>query len=58
MKKILLAVALCFVAQAALGFTIATGPSDGTYIQVAQDIKNLVAKDGKVATEARLNRLS
>jgi TRAP transporter TAXI family solute receptor len=46
MKKILLAVALCFFAQAALGFTIATGPSDGTYIQVAQDIKNLVAKDG------------
>jgi TRAP transporter TAXI family solute receptor len=46
MKKLLLAVVLSFYAQAAWAFTMATGPSDGTYFQIAQDIKNLVAKDG------------
>jgi TRAP transporter TAXI family solute receptor len=46
MKKILLAAVLSLFAQAASAFTIATGPSDGTYFQIAQDIKNLAAKDG------------
>ncbi|MET0502482.1 MAG: TAXI family TRAP transporter solute-binding subunit [Candidatus Binatia bacterium] len=46
MKTILLAVVLCLYPQAAFAFTIATGLSDGSYFQIAQDIKNLVAKDG------------
>jgi TRAP transporter TAXI family solute receptor len=46
MKKILLAVVLSLLAEAASAFTIATGPGNGTYFQIAQDIKNLVAKDG------------
>lgn len=46
MKKIFLAVVLSLFAQAAFGFTIATGPNDGTYFQIAQDIKNVAAKDG------------
>jgi uncharacterized protein len=46
MTKILLVAVLSLFAQAAFAFTIATGPSDGTYFQIAQDIKNLVAKDG------------
>lgn len=46
MKKILLAAVLSLFAQAAFAFTIATGPNDGSYFQIAQDIKNLVAKDG------------
>lgn len=46
MKKICLALVLSLFAQAASAFTIATGPSEGTYFQIAQDIKNLVAKDG------------
>ena len=46
MKKLFLALVLSFYAQAASAFTMATGPSDGTYFQIAQDIKNLVAKDG------------
>ena len=46
MKKILLAAILSLFAQAAFAFTIATGPNDGSYFQIAQDIKNVVAKDG------------
>lgn len=46
MKKILLTIVLCLFAQAVWAFTIATGPSDGTYFQIAQDIKNLATKDG------------
>src|SRR5262245_15802303 len=46
MKKFFAAVVLTLLAQAAFAFTIATGPNDGTYIQVAQDIKNVAAKDG------------
>jgi TRAP transporter TAXI family solute receptor len=33
-------------AQAALSATIATGPNDGSYFQIAQDIKNVAGKDG------------
>lgn len=47
MKRIVIALLVCLCASTrALGFTIATGPSDGTYYQVAQDIKNVAAKDG------------
>jgi TRAP transporter TAXI family solute receptor len=46
MKPILFAMVICLYAQTTFGFTIATGPTGGTYIQIAQDIKNLVATDG------------
>lgn len=46
MKKLFVALVLSLSAQVAWAFTMATGPSDGTYFQVAQDIKNLAAKDG------------
>ena len=46
MKAILLAIIACLYVPAAFAFTIATGLSDGSYFQIAQDIKNLVAKDG------------
>jgi TRAP transporter TAXI family solute receptor len=42
----LLALVLCFYAPAAWALTIATGPSDGSYFQIAQDIKNVAGKDG------------
>jgi TRAP transporter TAXI family solute receptor len=46
MKKLFLALVLSLSAQVAWAFTMATGPSDGTYFQVAQDIKNLATRDG------------
>jgi TRAP transporter TAXI family solute receptor len=46
MRKILLALLLCFYASTAWALTIATGPSDGSYFQIAQDIKNVAGKDG------------
>jgi len=46
MKKIFLALVLSLYAQAASAFTIATGPSDGSYFQIAQDIKNVAGKEG------------
>lgn len=46
MKKLIFVLLLSLGAQAASAFTIATGPSDGTYFQIAQDIKNVAAKDG------------
>lgn len=46
MKKLFVAIILALFAQAAFAFTIATGPSDGTYIQIAQDIKKVAEKDG------------
>jgi uncharacterized protein len=45
MKKIFLALVLSLFAQAASAFTIATGPSDGSYFQIAQDIKNVAGKE-------------
>ena len=45
MKKIVLALVLCLLAQAAWAFTIATGPNDGSYFQIAQDIKNVAGKE-------------
>ena len=45
MKQIAVLVAMLWV-QISWAFTIATGPSDGTYFQIAQDIKNVAQKDG------------
>jgi TRAP transporter TAXI family solute receptor len=46
MKNVILALVLSFSAQLAWAFTMATGPTEGTYFQIGQDIKNLAAKDG------------
>ena len=46
MKRILLVLILSFYAHVAWALTIATGPSDGSYFQIAQDIKNVVGKEG------------
>jgi TRAP transporter TAXI family solute receptor len=46
MKRIFLALIISLCAQTASALTIATGPSDGSYFQVAQDIKNVVGKEG------------
>src|SRR5262245_13272682 len=46
MKVKLLVIVVCLYARAVFGFTIASGPEGGSYFQIAQDIKNLVAKDG------------
>ena len=46
MKRILLALVISFHAHLAWAITIATGPSGGSYFQVAQDIKNIATKDG------------
>ena len=61
MKKILLALVLSFYAPTAWALTIATGPSDGSYFQIAQDIKNVAGKDGidlqVMATKGSLENL-
>ena len=61
MRKILLALVLSFYAHTAWALTIATGPSDGSYFQIAQDIKNVAAKEGidlqVVATKGSLENL-
>ena len=46
MKKILWVLLIAFYAPTAWALTIATGPSDGSYFQIAQDIKNVAGKDG------------
>jgi TRAP transporter TAXI family solute receptor len=45
MKKIVLVLIICTHASMGWAFTIATGPSDGSYFQIAQDIKNVAGKD-------------
>ena len=45
MKKIVLVVIICLHASMAWAFTIATGSSDGSYFQIAQDIKNVAGKE-------------
>jgi len=45
MSKIILALTICLQASMAWAFTIATGPSDGSYFQIAQDIKNVAGKE-------------
>ena len=61
MKRIFLALVLCFYAPAAWALNIATGPSDGSYFQIAQDIKNVAGKDGidlqVMATKGSLENL-
>jgi uncharacterized protein len=61
MKKILLALVLCFHAPTLWALTIATGPSDGSYFQIAQDIKNVAGKEGVdlqvMATKGSLENL-
>ena len=61
MRKILLALVLSFYAHMAWALTIATGPSDGSYFQIAQDIKNVAAKEGidlqVMATKGSLENL-
>ena len=47
MKRIIVsALICCLYASMASAFTIATGPSDGSYYQIAQDIKNVAGKEG------------
>ena len=46
MKTILLALVICLYAHVASALTVATGPSDGSYFQIAQDIKNVAGKEG------------
>jgi TRAP transporter TAXI family solute receptor len=45
MSKIILVLTICLYASMAWAFTIATGPSDGSYFQIAQDIKNVAGKE-------------
>jgi uncharacterized protein len=45
MKKIILVLIFCLYASMAWAFTIATGPSDGSYFQIAQDIKSVARKE-------------
>jgi len=44
-SKLILTLIFCLQASMAWAFTIATGPSDGSYFQIAQDIKNVAAKE-------------
>ena len=46
MKKLIVALVLSCLAEVAWAFTMATGPADGTYFQIGQDIKTLAVKDG------------
>ena len=46
MKRLLFASVAIFYANCALALTIATGPSDGTYIQIGRDIQKVAQKDG------------
>ena len=45
MSKLILTLIFCLQASMAWAFTIATGPSDGSYFQIAQDIKNVASKE-------------
>src|SRR6187551_1527451 len=45
MKKMLLVLIICLHASMGWAFTIATGSSDGSYFQIAQDIKNVAGKE-------------
>ena len=46
MKKVLFLVLTLWYAPLVWSFTIATGPENGTYFQIAQDIKALAEKEG------------
>jgi TRAP transporter TAXI family solute receptor len=43
---LLFAIIVIFYADLGFALTIATGPSDGTYIQIARDIQKVAQKDG------------
>jgi uncharacterized protein len=45
-KRLLFAIIVIFYADLGFALTIATGPSDGTYIQIARDIQRVSQKDG------------
>jgi TRAP transporter TAXI family solute receptor len=45
MIKTILLLIICLQASVASAFTIATGPSDGSYSQIAQDIKSVAGKE-------------
>src|SRR5262245_51890480 len=45
-KKILFVLIMIFDANVGFALTIATGPSDGTYIQIARDMQRVSQKDG------------
>jgi TRAP transporter TAXI family solute receptor len=45
-KRILVVLIVTLHASAVFALTIATGPSDGTYIQVARDIQQVAQKEG------------
>ncbi len=46
MKRLLFAIIVILYADLGFALTIATGPSDGTYIQIARDIQRVSQKDG------------
>ena len=46
MKRLLFTIFVIFYADLGFALTIATGPSDGTYIQIARDIQSVSQKDG------------
>lgn len=46
MKRILFLLIVILYADVGFALTIATGPSDGTYIQIARDIQKVAQKDG------------
>ena len=46
MKAIVFALIAILYAGSGFGLTIATGPRDGTYIQIARDIQRVSQKDG------------
>lgn len=46
MKRLLFALTLIFYADFGFALTIATGPNDGTYIQIGRDIQRVAQKDG------------
>ena len=45
-KRILFLLIVILYADVGFALTIATGPSDGTYIQIARDIQKVAQKDG------------
>ena len=45
-KRWLFAIVVIFYADLGFALTVATGPSDGTYIQIARDIQRVSQKDG------------
>src|SRR5262245_28391696 len=45
-KRVLLLLLVILYADVGFSLTIATGPSDGTYIQIAREIEKVAQKDG------------